>query len=191
MFSDLFQCARFLEKVGTFFDDSKFLGAAQPLEGGLIEAQYLKVLAPDDQEGWGEHAGKQPSGEIWASSARHQGRDPLGALGRADKCGGCAGTRSEQPDLEALAVRGLGDPSGGGIQTACEQRDVESKVSGIAVLDFLLPCKEIKEEGSEAGILQDIGNETVAGTVSAASASVSEDDHAFWGVRDMEVGFKF
>lgn len=177
--------------MGAFFDDPEFLWAAKPLEGGLIEAQYLEVLSPDDQKGWGEHAWQKPASKVGASSARHECRDPLGALGRADKGGGGAGAGSEQSDLETLALLGLGDPSGGGIQAACEQRDVEAKVSGVSILDFLFPRKEIEEEGSEAGILQDIGHEAVSGAVSAASASVSEYDHALWRVWKEQVGFEF
>lgn len=133
------QSACFFEQMGGAGDDLQLSQTLQPLKSRLIERQYVRIVAADDQQCGSADLGQILAGEIGPATSADDGVY-VAAAGRRDQGSGspCAGAKKPQrqrpPSRRAAhPVRCLAEPIG-------EQRNVEH----VGSLVRLVVCQQVK-----------------------------------------------
>ncbi len=116
-------------------------------------------------------AGPARSGRPPRETMAQKGRPCRGG----NQGGGGAGTGAEAAEAEGAEDGVAADPLDGVEQAVGEQVDVEAEMGGALVEHLFRFGEQVKEERGEAGLLQFLGDELVAGTVAAAAAAVGEE----------------
>ena len=173
-----FEGSRLFEEMRGMGDDLDALFAFELGEGLVVQVQNDAVVSTNDEQRWSLYLSQSGAGEIGPASTRDHCRNPVTRVSRGNKSSGGPCARAEVTDLHAFECRLLGEPFGCTQKTVCEKWNIESQLCGVAIEQLLVFSKEIEQERSETGVLEDFGYMAVARTEAAASASVCKDDDA-------------
>ena len=147
-----------------------------------LSSSTCRVATPHDEQRGRAHFGEARRGEIGATASRDDSPD-VRLVGRgAQGCGG-TGAGTEVADAETGELRLPVHPMGDEAQPPGQQLDVEH----VRAINRLGRREQIEQQGAEARRVEQLGDQAVAGTVTAAATAVSEDDHPRRPVGDGEV----
>ena len=150
--------------------DLERLWSAEPGQSLLVEFDHAVIRAPDDQERRRVDTIENGFCEIWPPAPRYDGPDtPAEPRGRDESRRG-AGACAEQSERHLMKLRVRIEPVDGVNQAAGEQHDVED----VRAVALFLRRQEIEQQSRYAALIERFGDNFVARTEAARSASVRE-----------------
>src|SRR5437762_2299570 len=164
--------SRFWKEVARPRNNLHCLRLSKPPKCLSIEFDHRKVVAADQEEGWGFDPIECVAGEIGTPAARYDGSDsgvkPCCCHERSRRSCACA----EQTNLKPGHGRVLIQPAQRIDQPAGQQLNIED----IRTVLFFIKGQKVKQQRGEPLMIEGGGNGRIARTRSTRSGSMGEDN---------------
>ena len=168
---DLLERPWLFEQMGCPGHDDQTTLGAQPSLGFSIDRFHRGVAPSHYQQGWGRHRTKTLLGEVRAAPSGDDSHNVF-LLGGSPQCSPRPRAGTEVADGHSLPA-GFGPyPRRHPGQAVSEKGDIED----VGPIGLLVWCQQVEEECGQPFPVELLGDETVAGAMTAAPASVSEDN---------------
>src|SRR5271166_7032429 len=150
--------------------DFERLWSAESRQSLMVEFDHAVIRAPDDEERRRVDTIENRLRQIRPPAPRYDGPDTPAELRGRDQSRGGTGARAEQSERHLMKLRVPIEPVDGVNQPAGEQHDVED----VRAVALFFDRQEIEQQSRHAAFVERFGDNLVARTEAAGSASVRE-----------------